>query len=462
MSDYKKDIELSVLIAKKVEEAGGRAYYVGGFVRDKLMGKENKDIDMEIHGLIPKALEDILDSIGKRITIGESFGIYSIKGYGVDIALPRKEKLRGKGHRDFDVFVDAHIGTYKAAQRRDFTVNALMEDILSGEIIDHFGGKQDLENKVLRHVSTQTFPEDALRVLRGAQFAARFSFSIADETIELCRKTDLSLLTKERVFAELEKALIKAEKPSVFFEELRKMGQLSVWFSELENLINVPQNKIYHAEGDVWKHTMMVIDEAAKLRDKVSDSLSFMLLSVVHDFGKAVCTKEIDGVIHSYNHENEGLSLIKVFVERLTTEVNLKKYILNMSRLHMKPNILANAKAGIKSTNKMFDEAVFPKDLIYFSMADSMGRIKKDGENENKNSEFLFERLKIFEEIMAKPYVMGKDLINAGLKPGEIFSEALSFAHKLRLSGIEKENALKQVLGNIKSFEKKERRKDVF
>jgi len=458
MNDYLKDIEISKLIAKKVSEAGGEAYYVGGYVRDKLMGRENKDIDIEIHGLYPKKLEAILDSAGKRIEIGESFGIYALKGYGVDIALPRKEKLRGTGHRDFDVFVNPFIGTLKAAERRDFTVNALMQNVLTGEIIDHFGGKDDLKNGVLRYVNADTFSEDALRVLRAAQFSARFLFSIDDKTNELCQKISLENLSRERIFGELEKALLKAEKPSLFFEALRKMNQLSYWFCELEALIGVPQNKAYHSEGDVWNHTMMVIDEAAKLRDKVEYPLYFMLSAVVHDFGKSISTTEIDGVIHSYNHENEGVPLVKKFIERITSESNLKKYVLNMTILHMKPNILANERSGIKKTNKMFDEAVSPKDLIYFSVADSNGRIKQIGCAESENEEFLLERLEAFEKIMEKPYVTGKDLILSGLESGEYFSEALSYAHKLRLAGVEKDEALRQVLGHIKAVLKKERR----
>ncbi len=456
LDDYKKDIEIAELIAKKAEQVGGTAYYVGGYVRDKLIGKENKDIDIEIHGIKPEILESILDSVGERIEIGESFGIYSIKGCSIDIALPRKEHKRGSGHRDFDVIADPFIGTLKAAERRDFTVNALMQNVLTGEIIDHFGGIADLKNKMLRHVNDNTFCEDPLRVLRAAQFASRFLFEACDSTIELCKTIKLDTLSRERVFGELEKALLKAEKPSIFFEFLRKTNQLSQWFSELEALIGVSQNKKYHAEGDVWNHTMMVVDEAAKLREKSSYPLGFMLLALVHDFGKSICTQIIDGVIHSYGHETKGLPLVSGFLNRLTSESKLKKYVLNMTALHMKPNILANANSGIKSTNKMFDEAISPKDLIYFSVADSLGRIKESEkeENKNKNSDFLFERLEIFEEIMARPYVMGKDLIDAGLKPGKSFSEALSYAHKLRLAGVDKATALKQVIAHIKRYSK--------
>ena len=144
LSNYERDMEISKALALAVAEKGGRAYYVGGFVRDRLMGVPNKDIDIEVHGLFPKVLEEILDTLGEKMTVGESFGVYGLKGCSIDIAMPRKEELRGKGHRDFDICVDPFLGTRKAAMRRDFTVNAMMMDVLSGEIVDEFNGKGDL------------------------------------------------------------------------------------------------------------------------------------------------------------------------------------------------------------------------------------------------------------------------------------------------------------------------------
>lgn len=453
MSNFQEDIQIARKIAKAVDEVDASAYFVGGYVRDKLLKRETKDIDIEVHEIEPRELEKILDSIGKRISIGESFGIYSLKGSGVDIAMPRKEKLLGKGHRDFEVFVDAHIGTKNAAKRRDFTINALMENVLTGEIIDWFGGLSDMENKIIRHVNAETFVEDPLRVLRAAQFAARLDFTVAKETIELCKKIDLSSLSKERVEAELSKALLKSDKPSVFFETLRKTQSLSFWFPEVEALIGVEQNEKYHAEGDVWNHTMMVLDEAVKYRDKVSNPFGFMLAALVHDFGKAVCTMKKGNTVHSYAHETVGLAIVQKFLTRLTNETKIKKYVLNMTENHMKPNVLSSVKAPIKSTNKMFYFSVAPKDLIYFSFADDNGRIKQI---ENESSEdFLLERLDIFEKTMEKPCVTGKDLIKSGLSPDENFSDILDYATKLRLAGVEKENALKQTLSYAKKIKRK-------
>lgn len=447
------DIEMAKRLAEAVAESGGCAYFVGGYVRDLIRGDPGKDIDIEIHGITPDRLKEILGSLGQRMEIGESFGIFGLKGYSLDIAMPRTETNRGSGHKDFDIFVDPYIGTLKAARRRDFTVNAMMQNVLTGEIIDHFGGGEDLKNRIIRHINPDTFIEDPLRVLRGAQFAARFGFEIAEETVELCRKMDITTLARERIMGELEKALLKAEKPSVFFELMRKMDQLSVWFPELQALIGVEQNPRHHAEGDVWVHTMMVLDVAAKMRHYASDQPGFMLSALTHDFGKAICTEIINGEIHSYGHETKGLPLIEKFMRRLTNEHRLIKYVLNLSEYHMKPNTLAASGASIKSTNRMFDRSVDPAALICLAVADGLGK-SATREYVSYNA-FFEERLRIYREYMSRPYVTGQDLIDAGIRPSKSFSEYLEYAHKLRLAGIEKESALRQTLAYARKSGKK-------
>ncbi len=444
------DLEMAVKLAEKVKEAGGTAYFVGGYVRDKLMNRENKDIDIEIHNLSQQKLETILDTLGERLEFGKSFGIYNIKGFTIDIALPRTERPTGNGHRDFDVKVEPFIGTYEAAIRRDFTINALMEDVLTGEIIDHFGGQRDIENKKIAHVCDRTFIEDPLRVLRAAQFAARFGFSIDNKTMDLCRTIDITALSRERIIGEMEKALLKADAPSVFFEILSEMGKNYYWFEELENLRGVEQNREHHKEGDAWKHTMMVLDEAAKRRGNANNPLGFMLSALCHDFGKAICTEEIDGIIHSYRHEELGLPLVEDFISRLTSEVELKKYVLNMVELHMMPNMMANMQSSRKKSNRLFDKSLVPEDLVELSICDGLGKIPAIFDSEN----FLKERLAHFKITMGKPYVMGRDLIEAGLEPGEDFKEILEYAHKLRLASIEKQSALRQTLAYARKMRK--------
>lgn len=439
-----RDLAMAKKIAQLVHDAGGRVFYVGGFVRDLLMEKDNKDIDIEVHGITVEKLEEILDSVGYRTEMGASFGVFGLKGYDLDIAMPRKEEAIGRGHKDFKVDVDPFLGTEKAAIRRDFTLNALMQDVLTGEIVDHFGGVEDLKNGVLHHVNPDTFVEDPLRVLRGAQFAARFEFTIAEDTRELCSTVDLSTLAPERIMGELEKALLKARHPSIFFEQMRQMGQLGYWFPELQALIGVPEDPIHHPEGEVWTHSMLVLDQAARLRSRAKDPLSFMLAALMHDLGKTITTEEKNGRLHAYEHETKGLPLVKAALARITNETALTKYVLNMTELHMKPNQMAAAGSSQKSMNHLFDDSICPEDLILLAEADYMGRAGDWDFSENQS--FFAEHFAVFQEMMARPYVMGRDLIQAGLKPDKNFGQLLAYAHKLRLAGVNKEEALKQTL----------------
>lgn len=434
-------------IAEKVSLAGGRAYFVGGFVRDRLLGTQNKDIDIEVHSVEAGVLREILSSTGETLEMGESFGIFSLKGFDIDIAMPRSETATGRGHRDFSISVDPFIGTKKAAERRDFTVNALMEDVLTGEIIDHFGGKEDLEKSVLRHVNDNSFAEDPLRVLRLAQFSARFGFSVHEGTKELCRHIDLSSLSRERIEGEMKKALLKSEKPSVFFEVLREVNGLDFRFPELKKLIGLRQNPAFHPEGDVWVHTMDVLDRAVKYRERVSKPFPFMMSALCHDLGKTEATEEINGVIHAYSHESLGLPVAEKFLSRITGEKELINYVLNMTFLHMKPGVMARAGSKEKSFNKLFDESIAPFDLICLALSD-------EGERNEQTEKILLERLEAFNDTMSRPFVQGKDLVEAGLAPDKSFSEILAYAHKLRLAGVDKENALKQTLAVARKLKK--------
>lgn len=453
MSHVNQDLELARRLAELVAEQGGRVYFVGGCVRDGLLHRECKDIDVEVHGLTPAQLEGLLDELGTRERVGESFGIYMLTGYGLDIAMPRRERALGSGHRDFAVEVDPFLGVEGAARRRDFTVNAMMRDVLTGQLFDPFGGQEDLKRGILRHVDDASFGEDPLRVLRGAQFAARFGLEVAEETVTLCRSMDLSALSRERVEGELEKALLKAPRPSVFFRVLREMEQLDVWFGELAALIGVEQNPKYHAEGDVWEHTMMVLDAAADYRAKVDDPMALMLAALAHDFGKAVSTRLINGALHAYGHETAGLPLTRRFLSRIVGSARRTRLVLELAEHHMRPNVAAVNHAGVKSTNRMFDCVSEPAALMYLALADSRGKIAP-GENV-VHEEFLRRRLADYQACMARPRVMGRDLLEAGLTPGSDFADLLAYARKLHLAGIEKESALKQTL----SYARKKRKK---
>lgn len=210
---------------KALSDKGAKTYYVGGYVRDMILGKENKDIDIEIHYITEKEFLDVCKSFCLDIKLcGQAFGVYKavIDGQDIDFSFPRTEKLIGTKHTDFEIAVDPFIGEEKASQRRDFTINALMMDTKDDTILDFHKGMEDLQNKVIRHTSDK-FSEDALRVYRAAQFASRFGFTVAPETLELCKQIDITHLPQERIQEETYKAFTKGT-PSIYFDILKSVG----------------------------------------------------------------------------------------------------------------------------------------------------------------------------------------------------------------------------------------------
>ena len=252
---------------------------------------------------------------------------------------------------------------------------------------------------------------------------------------------------------ELEAVLLNAEKPSVCFESLREDGQLVAELPELKALIGVPQNKKYHVEGDVWTHTMMVTDEAAKRRNIVKYPLGFMLSALCHDMGKAVSTTvDKDGTVHAYEHEKDGVPIVRTFLGRFTNDKKLTEYVLNMTELHMEPNKMAAVGSKLKKTNRLFDSSVEPFDLIQLAVCDGLGKLPKCDDTEG----FLLERFRRFEELMKRPYVKESDLINAGVEPYVDITEVLAYAHKLRLAGLDKDEQLRQSLAYARTLKNRQ------
>lgn len=432
----------SILLAQKiaaaVASAGGRVYYVGGLVRDSLLGLPSKDVDIEVHGLAPERLEAILRGFGTLTVMGASFGIYRLAHCELDIALPG---AANGGREDFRSAADPNMGPEQSARRRDLTINSMLRDVLTGELVDPFGGAEDLRRGILRHVDPETFAEDPLRVLRTARFSAKFGFGIAPETLALCASLDLRGIARERILGETEKALL-TPKPSRYFQVLRQMYQLKDWYPEVEALIGTPQDAIFHPEGDVWNHTMLVLDQAAGLADKAEHPTEFLFAALCHDFGKPEATQHIDGRIRAFGHEEAGIPIAQRFLSRLTKEHQLRRYVTNMVQLHMRPNLMAAQNSGKKATNRLFDSSVCPGDLLLLARADHCG--KPQPSDYSDTEQFLRTRLEAYRELMAQPWFGGNELAQLGYAPGPDFGEALKLAHKLRLSGVSRENALRQ------------------
>lgn len=437
------------VLAEAAAEEGGRAYDVGGSVRDALLGRETTDRDIEVSGLTKERLEAVLARVFPPEAVkreGEAFGIYHlpdlIPGYDLQIALPRLEKRTGPGHKDFEITVAPDLTAAEAAARRDFTINAMRRDILTGEIEDPYGGKEDLEKDILRAVDPARFAEDPLRILRAAGFAARFKLNPNEELLRAGKEADLSTLSRERVEAELRKGLLSDE-PSRFFHTLRDMEQEEPWFHEIKLLRGVPQDPSYHPEGDVYIHTMIAIDRAAALREESDNPWYLLFLALTHDFGKVVKTFEKDGRIHAYGHE-EALDLAMDFVRRITNDDALERYLRNMIPLHMRPNRAARANSRYSKTNRLFDEALNPKDLLFFSAADRP--VSYTEEEFERDAFFLEERLHRYEALDRNERISGKDLREAGIPEGPHYQRLLEMAQKLWCAETKKSVALRQVL----------------
>lgn len=431
-------------IARLIEEKGGRAFLVGGCVRDFCINRESKDFDMEVYGLCEESLLTILHQWGPVDLVGRTFGVYKVHGLPMDFAFPRLEKKTQNGHRGFTVKVDPTLPMKEASRRRDFTINAMLMDPLTGEILDFYGGREDLRQGILRCVDEKTFPEDSLRVLRAAQFAARFHFTVEEKTRDLCRRISLQDLPGERVLEEVKKALLQAEKPSLFFGELHRMNQLHPWFTEMENLQHVPQRPDAHPEGDVWAHTMLVLDEAARLRTRAHQPLALMLAACAHDFGKPLVTKEQGGKITSYGHEHAGLEPARAWMQRLRVANHTQNRVLSMVENHMKPGAMYTFSARVSRTNLFLDRQPDFEDLLLLSQADFMGcgAIRDYAPLEH----FWVQRIKQYRDIlMQNPPITGQELCQMGMKPGPQMGVRLQEARKQILCGQSRQSILRQI-----------------
>ncbi|CUV65051.1 Multifunctional CCA protein [Sulfurovum sp. enrichment culture clone C5] len=431
-------------ISDELSKQNFKAILVGGCVRDFFLDLPIKDYDVEVFGIENiETLEEILCKFGTVNLVGKSFGILKFV-YGeheYDFSLPRTETKSSVGHKGFDVVCNGEMDFKSAAIRRDFTINAIGYDMASGEVLDPFGGLEDIERKIVRCVSKDTFAEDPLRVYRAAGFCARFDFEIDSQTLNLCcdmtKKDEFKSLPKERIFVEFKKILLKSPKPSVGFELLRQMGVIN-YFPELYNIIDIPQSPIHHPEGDVWIHTMMVIDEMAELRTlKEKLDLKLILAALCHDFGKATHTQIEDEKIRAIGHEKAGVELTKDFLYRLTNEHDLVKSVLPLVEHHLVPSMYFKNHARDKKIRHL-STRVNISELLILARADFFGRTTTEAMSGMYEAGDWMEKkakeLGVFYS-PPKPFVKGKDLIDLGLIPSPKFSEILDIVYEKQLNG---------------------------
>ncbi len=429
-------------IAREIQSAGGEAYLVGGWVRDYLREVPCGDFDVEVYGLEMERLLSLLKRFGKPNLVGKSFGVVTmvLEGRVYDFAFPRQEQKTGSGHRGFAVNSDSELDFATAASRRDFTVNAMGLRLPNLELMDCHGGREDLQRKILRHVSP-AFSEDPLRALRAVQFAARFEFDIHPATQRLCAAQPLEELPRERLFAEFKKLLLLARRPSIGFEWLRRLDMLR-YFPELESLIGVPQEPDWHPEGDVWTHTLMVVDQAARLRSGVeseNEKLALMLGALCHDLGKPSTTVHSDGRWRSPAHDTRGETPTRSFLERLTRETDLVETIVAYVREHLRPALLYKARDEIKpGAIRRLALRVDIEKLVRVAKADHLGRTTEESlEGLFPAGDWLLEQSHRLDVLVQKPkpLLTGQYLLSLGMKPGPEMGEWIRESFELQLEG---------------------------
>jgi tRNA nucleotidyltransferase (CCA-adding enzyme) len=433
-------LEIAVAIARLVSANGGRALVVGGWVRDRLLDRPSKDVDVEVYGIPADRLKSLLETIAPVNTVGESFTVYKVAD--VDVSLPRRDSKVGRGHRGFLVAGDPDMTPIEAATRRDFTINAIAWDPLTGEYIDPFDGQADLlRRRVLRAVDPLTFGDDSLRVLRGVQFAARFGLEMESATKALSSRIPLDDLPAERIWGEIEKLLLVAERPSVGFELALELGVIDRLFPELKALVGCPQEPEWHPEGDVWIHTLMVIDQARRRIDDLDrpQQIAVMLGAVCHDLGKPPTTAFVDGRIRSIDHEQAGIEPATALLDRLNIQTiggfDVRHHILGIVAHHLKPHAFWKSPTPVgEGAFRRLAQKVDLELLARVAKSDCLGRT---GGFDCSSIDVFLERARALgvEHAAPDPLVKGRHLLALGVEPGPRMGEILRAIYEHQLDG---------------------------
>lgn len=430
-------------------------------MRDHLLGMDSKDFDLEVYRVDPARLRAVLQQIAPVKTVGEQFSVYKIivetdrateaatdqclaspnERVEIDVSIPRRESKSGRGHRGFAIEGDPSMSVQEAARRRDFTINAVMYDPITSEVVDPFGGVDDLKHRLLRAVAADTFADDSLRVLRAVQLAARFDLRIDPGTAQLCRTIHLADLPRERVWGEVEKLLTLARRPSVGLQAALDLGVLDQLFPEIEALVGCPQEEEWHPEGDVFTHTKLCLDEASMLVEDLpkEKAITVMLATLCHDLGKPLTTTVMDGRIRSLGHDEAGVEPTRSVMDKLglftLAAYDVRSQVMALVREHLRPGQFYDDRDRISDGAFRRLARRVDMDLLYrVAKADSMGRGPAAA---SFKQEWFIERARSLgvEHGPPEPLLLGRHLIEAGVEPGPQLGELLRRVYELQLDG---------------------------
>ena len=441
------------------------------------LGKISKDFDLEIYGLEPEAIEEVVKKYGKISEVGKAFGILKVsfgEGIDIDVSCPRTDSKIGEGHSGFAVKTDPNMSIEDAARRRDFTINSMAADPLTGELHDPFNGLEDIKKRQLRVTNPERFRDDPLRVMRALQFVGHFGLSIEPETADIIREMAPSLkeLPKERIFEEWKKLLLKSDKPSLGLVAGMSLGIFDEIHPEFPPLAETPQEPEWHPEGDVWIHTLMSVDYAKDISDRYElpddNTLTVLLATLCHDLGKATTTELVNGRYKSHGHEPAGEEPTRNFLATMGVDNKTRDKVVNLVVNHLAPSMLYISREIKKEqvsdgAIRRLAKRIYPAtigELVAVSMADHMGR------GPFEDPEFP-EQLLLSDGFPAGPWLLkwsrelgvekskpadlirGRDLINLGFKPSAEFGTVIELANKLR---DDKNFTREMVLAKINEF----------
>ncbi len=422
-------------LCRAVRDEGGVAHLVGGCVRDAALGLGIADVDIEVFGLPVEQLEALLGTLVGFSLVGASFGVFKVHGLPIDVSVPRRERKVGQGHRAFEIDANPDLDPAEAAARRDFTINAVAWNPLTGAVVDPYHGLVHLGQRLLRHTSHQ-FAEDPLRVLRGMQFVARFALHADPATVALCRTIEPEGLAAERRFEEWRKLLLSGVRIGDGLQFLADTGWVR-HSPELDALRGCPQDPQWHPEGDVWVHTGHVMDVFAE--ERVGDEWEDLVVgfaSLCHDLGKPATTAWIDERWRSPGHEEAGLEPTRTFLHRLTNQHRLLDEVLPLVADHLKPDQLHQQGAGASAVRRLARRVGRLDRLIRVASADRQGR-PPSPRGDFPAATWLLEaaaRLDVLDS-PPQPLVLGRHLIELGLSPGPQFKPLLDQCFEAQLDG---------------------------
>jgi len=401
------------LVAAAAREQGGRALLVGGYVRDELLGLQPKDADLEVYRIEAGALRQLLGRFGRVDCVGESFRVYKLvwyardeagekQRYELDVSLPRRDRKVGEGHRGFEVEGDPNATVEEAARRRDFTLNAILRDPLTDEIIDPYGGRADLNARVLRAVDAKHFGEDSLRVLRACQFAARFAMTVEPQTVALCRTIDLGDLPRERIWGEWEKLLLKAPTPSAGLLVAQQLGVLRQLFPELETAVVRREELLLPA-----------LDRAAQEKSTLDYARQATLMLAT--LGSFLGWRGTRGLLESLGiFTMEGYDVRRQTIAIAGERKRVREWFLRRD--------------SITDRDLRFLSARVEPRLVYH-----LARARGDFEA----AEWFIGRMRALDVEYGPPppLLMGRHLLDMGLKPGPQIGEITRAVYMMQLSG---------------------------